>query len=96
MHTFNLPDMCYCVLPSGLNIVIIKKGERGYFPVNIINPRNRAEAQAFVDANNKIGGVSKAQAAAMLAGSMFGWDTPAANPENYDTDGRPIKPKGNH
>ena len=46
-----------------------------------------------MDECNESGGVSKAQAAAMLAGSMFGWEVPAADPKNYDEQGQPIKPK---
>ena len=38
-------------------------------------------------------GVTPAQAEAMLAGSMFGWNVPAANPKNYDKDGKLLKKK---
>jgi hypothetical protein len=33
--------------------------------------------------------VTRAQEEAMLCGSLFGWDTPAAKPWNYDMDGNP-------
>ena len=36
-------------------------------------------------------GVTRAQAAAMLAGSMFGWACPGADPANYDAQGQPVR-----
>lgn len=87
-----LPDRCYAVLPSSDEIVIIKKGESGYCRTDKYG-HGRAEALDIVDEYNERGGVSRAQAAAMLAGSMFGWETPAADPKNYDAQGRAIKPR---
>ena len=87
-----LPERCYAVLPSGDEIIIVKKGESGYYHTDKYG-HDRAEALAIVDECNESGGVSKAQAAAMLAGSMFGWEVPAADPKNYDKEGQPIKPK---
>lgn len=88
----DLPERCYAVLPSGDEIIIVKKGESGYYHTDKYG-HDRAEALTIVDECNEVGGVNKAQAAAMLAGSMFGWDTPAADPKNYDKEGQPIKPK---
>ena len=87
-----LPDKCYSVLPSGDEIITIKKGEDGYYHTDKYG-HDRQAAQAIVDEYNGQLGVSKAQEAAMLAGSMFGCDTPAADPRNYDEKGHPIKPK---
>lgn len=90
----SLPDKCYSVIPSSGEIVIVKKGESGYYPTTVFAQDHR-EAREIVDESNKTGGVTKAQEAAMLAGSMFGWGTPAADPRNYDEQGLPIKPKSN-
>ena len=87
-----LPDNCYCVLPGSDEIIIVKNGESGYYRTDKYG-HDRAQALAIVDECNEIGGVSKAQAAAMLAGSMFGWHIPGADPKNYDEQGKPIKPK---
>jgi len=87
-----LPDKCYNVLPGSDEIIIVVKGESGYYHTDKYG-HDRAQAQAIVDECNEIGGVSKAQAAAMLAGSMFGWHILAADPKNYDEQGKPIKPK---
>ena len=87
-----LPEKCYAVLPSGDEIITIKHGEDSYFHTGKYG-HDRAHAQAIVDEYNEQINVTKAQAAAMLAGSMFGWEVPAADPKNYDEQGQPIKPK---
>ena len=49
----------------------------------------------LADSMNRKLGVAKGQAEAMKAGSMFGWKVPAADPKNYDENGKLIKPKRN-
>lgn len=87
-----LPDKCYNVLPTSDEIIIVRKGESGYYRTDKYG-HDRAHAQAIADEYNAQLNVTKAQAAAMLAGSMFGWHVPAADPKGYDQEGRPIKPK---
>ncbi len=87
-----LPDKCYNVLPNSDEIIIVRKGESGYYHTDKYG-HDRAHAQAIVDECNAQLNVTKAQAAAMLAGSMFGWHIPAADPKDYDDQGKPIKPK---
>lgn len=88
----SLPDMCYGVLPSSGEIITIIKGESGYTPTGI-NPGNRDESYAYADRLNEEKGISKAQAAAMSVGSIFGWHVPGADPKNYDEQGQAISPK---
>jgi len=78
-------------LDTGM-IVIYKRGETGYYKTDIPYA-SKEEARAIVDEQNALGGVTKGQEAAMAAGSMFGFDVPAADPANYDENGQPIKPR---
>ena len=88
----SLPDKCYCVLPGSDEIIIVKKGETGYYRTDKYG-HDREDALNIVAEINKSGGVTPAQAEAMLAGSMFGWGCPAADPKNYDEEGKPVPPK---
>lgn len=85
----NLPPFCFVDNTDGRvdplqssKVLIVRRGIQGY---EIPRPMPE-EAAEFL--NQQIG-VSPAQAAAMLAGSMFGWDTPAADPSHYDESGKP-------
>jgi hypothetical protein len=87
----SLPERCFTVLQSTSGVVAIERGKQGYFPTdNGGDPETARKAATLL--NQKLG-VSKAQEAAMAAGSMFGWDTPAADPKNYDAEGNALKPR---
>lgn len=87
----SLPERCYNVLPSNGNLIIITKGESGYTDVNDSNntPEKNKE---LADGHNAEMGVTKAQAEAMLGGITNGWQTPSADPKNYNEQGTLIRP----
>lgn len=91
----SLPESCYTFLPTEeSHIGIIKKGEMGYYRSNLSTVFGQ-EGKDFVAELNRQGNITPAQAAAMSAGSMFGWDCPAADPKNYDANGNLNNPKKN-
>lgn len=73
-----LPAYAYARSRYTNNIVRIVRGERALFGV--------AEQEA-VDTLNEAAGVTRAQAAAMYGGALSGWDSPMADPRNYDEAG---------
>lgn len=79
MQTNLLPEICFGTLQTTGETIIIKLGEKGYY---------RTEDQRPADELNEEIGVTKAQRKAMEMGSLFAWDIPAANPLNYDEDGK--------
>ena len=82
----DLPEVCYSILPSTGDAIIIKHGESGYYRCEY-STEDKAFNREFANDRNANLGVSKAQVEAMLAGSMYGWDVPAANPKSYDENG---------
>ena len=83
----SLPESCYTfLLTEESHIGIIKKGEFGYYPSDLSTVYGQ-EGKDFVAELNRQDGVTPAQSAAMSAGSIFGWDCPAADPKNYDVNG---------
>lgn len=82
----DLPEVCYSILPSTGDVIIIKHGESGYYRCEY-STEDKAFNREFANDRNAKLGVSKAQVEAMLAGSMYGWDVPAADPKSYDVNG---------
>ena len=72
MSTKRLPEICYAELPGTTELILIKRGERGYY---------KADFKGDPSVLNARIGVSDEDAERMLAGSMFGWDCPAAQPD---------------
>ena len=66
----SLPDKCFSYLESTGEMIVITKGEKGYTPTGIY-PQD-ATPKEGVAAVNEANGVTRAQEAAMVAGSMFG------------------------
>ena len=92
MRRNELPDFCLSTLPSSGQLIILRKGERGYYASDW-DTRKREENQNIAREHNRQRGISDIQAAAMSAGSMFGWSVPAADAKNYDENGNPRRPK---
>lgn len=82
----DLPEVCFSILPSTGDVIIIKHGESGYYRCEY-STEDKAFNREFANDRNANLGVSKAQVEAMLAGSMYGWDVPAADPKSYDEKG---------
>ncbi len=85
-----LPEFCYHTLPSTGELIGIQRGVPGYVKV--------AKLPTGVDTlekANELLSVTKAQAEAMLIGSMFGWHVPGADPDRYDPEtGKPKTGRG--
>ncbi|MBQ7645883.1 MAG: hypothetical protein IJS94_01315 [Clostridia bacterium] len=88
----DLPDHCYSVYIITGEIIILKKGVKGFFKTDI-ETKSVAESREIVNEENKKLGISKAQASAMYWGSLYGFDTPGADPTLYDVNGRMINNK---
>ena len=82
----DLPEVCFSILPSTGDVIIIKHGESGYYRCEY-STEDKAFNREFANDRNANLGVSKAQVEAMLAGSMHGWDVSAADPKSYDVNG---------
>ena len=85
----SLPLVCYGKVPEKKAIVMFVRGSDNWRSAHFVTKGRTS--QKLVDELNSGMGVSKAQAAAMLAGATQGWATPAADPKNYDEQGQPIK-----
>ena len=78
-----LPEHCFSVLPDTGDLIIIKRGESGYYRSDW-NTKSREQNEELADYNNGRLGVSAAQRRAMEVGSMYGWQVPGTDPASYE------------
>ena len=89
-----MAEHCYVYVESENIIGVVNNGETGYYRTDILecnHIKTPDEARNFVDELNAKLRVSKGEAMAMVWGSMYGWDTPGADTENWNDDGTPKK-----
>jgi len=71
-----LPPLCFTRLPSTGETIAILRGETGYHPiVTFLTPEQLNAALLVPPTADHV--------QAMLAGSLFGWHVPAADPAHY-------------
>ncbi len=80
------PAYCYSTNQASGEMIIIHRGETGFYRCNYSTP-DRQRNREIVDELNSHVGISRGMEESMRGGSMFGWDKPIANPENYEEDG---------
>lgn len=90
-----LPGHCYSVSETTGEVMHIAREEKGYWPVPGASD-DRDFNRRYADLENRDMGVSIQQEKAMVVGSMFGWDVPAADPRHYDEKGIPKRPEKLH
>ena len=77
-----LPEACFATLPGMGNLVILKRGETGYYRSDW-ETGNKAENKQIADLHNAASGINPAQVSAMQVGSMCGFHVPGADPQAY-------------
>ena len=75
-----LPEVCWAVSEVSGELICIKNGEAGYYPSSW-STGSREQNQKIADQCNLQRGITPLQVEAMVNGSMFGWNTLAADPE---------------
>ena len=77
-----LPETCFATLPGEGKLIILKRGETGYYPSEW-ETGDKAKNQEIADSHNRSRGITPAQVEAMQIGSLCGFHVQGANPQIY-------------
>ena len=82
-----LPETCLATLPGMGDLIVIKRGETGYYRSDW-ETGDKAKNQEIANFHNSKCGITPAQVEAMRAGSIFGFHVPGASPQMYFDEAR--------
>ena len=85
-----LPETCLATLPGAGDLIVIKRGETGYYRSDW-DTGDKMKNQEIADFHNRKCGITPAQVEAMQSGSLFGFHLPGANPQVYFDEARCVK-----
>lgn len=85
-----LPELCYSVHEGTGELIVIQRGEVGYYRTDYSTEDKEQNVELADRLNEKLG-VDMWQRKAMEVGSICGWDVPGADPAKYLED---YDPKG--
>ena len=83
----DLPETCFTTLPGMGDLIILKRGETGYYRSDW-ETGDKNQNQKIADLHNRQCGITPAQVMAMQVGSIAGFDVPGANPQTYYDEAR--------
>ncbi len=78
-----LPPFCISRNPTDGKLIVLKRGQMGYYPIKEINLPAAIRDEMTLEEINALIRVDAAQLEAMKAGSMFGFHVPGAFPDIY-------------
>lgn len=79
-----LPNVSAYTHPTDNRLIFVRRGTPGYWPGSALGI---VDDDLTADVWNEAHKITKGEAEAMFAGSLWGWETPAAIANNYDKDG---------
>ena len=91
-----LPETCYGTHPTDQTLILMRRNTSGYWDAESYSMGPFDTWSGVADFLNQRHGVTRAQRAAMESGSLFGWETAAADPARYDDQGRFILHRGKY
>lgn len=80
LQQLKLPHNCFYVLESTGELVCIVNGQKGYYNSDYSTDSTEHNKKTAAYMNEKLG-LTPFQVEAMVNGSIFGWDSPIADPE---------------